>query len=294
MPAQGVPFRDHAEILSYEEIEFLASVAAQLGFSKIRLTGGEPLVRRDLPELVRMLRALPGIQDLSLTTNGILLPRYAAQLKEAGLGRVNVSLDTLDPVRYSQLTRGGSLGAALAGVEAAFQHHLEPVKINAVLDRESMPELRSFLELTRDRPLHVRFIEWMPVGDCGPGTDAHAPLRDEVIAALRSLGPLVPAASPRGWGPASYCRVPGYRGTIGFISGVSDHFCDHCNRLRVTADGRLLSCLFSGDEINIRAALAGRDREATAALLEEARARKAFDRRRVERANERRMSQIGG
>jgi cyclic pyranopterin phosphate synthase len=294
MPAEGVHFKEHSEILSYEEIEFLVEVAADLGFSKVRLTGGEPLVRRGLPDLVALLRAIPGVQDISLTTNAILLPRFAAQLKEAGLDRVNISLDTLDPVRYARLTRGGSLEQALAGVEAAFEHHLEPVKINAVLNRETMEELPAFVELTRDRPLHVRFIEWMPVGSCGPSTEAKAPVRNEVIEALARLGTLLPADSPGGWGPARYFRLPGYAGTIGFISAVSDHFCADCNRLRLTADGRLMSCLFSNDEISIREALASRDREAVAALIRQSLSRKTFDRCCVEQASERGMSQIGG
>lgn len=294
MPSGGVDFRDHDEILTYEEIAFLVSVAAELGFSKIRLTGGEPLVRRGLPDLVRMIRAVPGIQDVALTTNGILLPRFAGELRAAGLNRVNISLDTLDPDRYRQLTRGGELYQVLAGVEAAFAHCLEPVKINAVLNRQTIAELPSFAALTRGRSLHVRFIEWMPVGGCGPTSEAQAPVQDEVMAALSLLGPLQQAESPGGWGPARYYRLPGHQGTIGFISAVSDHFCGACNRLRLTADGRLMSCLFSNDEIGIRPALAARDREATAALVQESLSRKTFDRRCVQQPSGRGMSQIGG
>lgn len=294
MPPGGVDFRDHEEILTYEEIAFLVSVAAELGFSKIRLTGGEPLVRRGLPDLVSMIKAVPGVRDVALTTNGILLPQFAEELKASGLDRVNISLDTLDADRYRRLTRGGELHRALAGVEAAFTHHLEPVKINAVLNRETMAELPHFVALTRDRPLHVRFIEWMPVGGCGPTSEAQAPVRDEVLAALSALGSLQPAESPGGWGPARYYRLPGYQGTIGFISAVSDHFCGTCNRLRLTADGRLMSCLFSNDEIGVRSVLALRDREATAALIQESLKRKTFDRRCVEQPSGRGMSQIGG
>jgi len=294
MPCEGVAFRDHEEILTYEEIAFLVSVAADMGFSKIRLTGGEPLVRRGLPNLVSMIKAVPGIRDVALTTNGILLPQFAEDLRAAGLDRVNISVDTLDSDRYRRLTRGGDLRRALAGVEAAFTHHLEPVKINAVLNRETMAELPSFAALTRDRPLHARFIEWMPVGGCGPTSEAQAPVRDEVLAALSLLGDLQPAESPGGWGPARYFRLLGHQGTIGFISAVSDHFCGTCNRLRLTADGRLMSCLFSNDEIGIRAALAARDHEATAALVRESLSRKTFDRRCVEQPSRRGMSQIGG
>lgn len=294
MPPEGVVFKAHKDVLSYEDIAFFVETAVETGISKVRLTGGEPLVRKGLPDLVRMIRQVAGVRDISLTTNGILLPRFAAELKEAGLDRVNISLDTLHPVRYRELTRGGSLEAALAGVEAALEHGLVPVKINVVMMPTVLGELPALAELTRTRPLHVRFIEWMPVGSCGPRTAEEAVSKAEVMEALRSMGDLVPVASPGGWGPARYFRLPGYQGTIGFISSVSDHFCDECNRLRLTADGLLKNCLFSSDEVDARAPVRARDREATMAVIRDSLARKTFDKRSVPGCNTRGMSQIGG
>jgi len=294
MPPGGVEFIPHESVLTYEEIAFFVRVAVDLGFSKVRLTGGEPLVRRGLPWLVNQLATTPGIVDISLTTNGILLPRYAADLKKAGLNRVNISVDTLDPERYRRVTRGGSLEQALQGVEAAFAARLAPVKINAVLTEESLDELEGFVELTRERPLHIRFIEWMPVGGCGPASPVDGPTRDEVIARLDSMGRLEPAPSPGGWGPARYFAFAGHRGTLGFISAMSDHFCADCNRLRLTADGRLKNCLFSDDEVEVREPLREGNAEETARRIQESLARKTFNRFCIPEANRRGMSQIGG
>ena len=294
MPPEGVVFKAHEDVLSYEDIAFFVEAAVETGISKVRLTGGEPLVRRGLPDLVRMIRRVADVRDISLTTNGILLPRFAAELKAAGLDRVNISLDTLDPVRYRELTRGGSLEAALAGVEAALDHDLVPVKINVVMMPTVLDELPALAELTRARPLHVRFIEWMPVGSCGPRTAEESVSKADVMEALRSIGDLVPVASPGGWGPARYFRLPEYEGTIGFISSVSDHFCNECNRLRLTADGLLKNCLFSNDEVDARAPVQARDREGTMAVIRESLARKTFDKRSVPGCNTRGMSQIGG
>ena len=294
MPPEGVEFRPHDEILSYEDMAFFVSVAVEVGISKVRLTGGEPLVRRGLADLVRMLRAIDGVEDVSLTTNGTLLPRFAAELKAAGLSRVNISLDSLDPERYRLLSRGGDLGRALAGVQAALDHDLQPVKINAVMLPELLGELEAFVALTRDRPLHVRFIEWMPVGSCGPRTDAEMLSRAELTAALAGLGDLVDVEPPRGFGPAEYSRLAGHRGTLGFISSVSGHFCDDCNRLRLTADGKLRSCLFSDDEVEVRGAVRARDRQATLQHMRDVLVGKTFDKRIAPVANTRGMSQIGG
>lgn len=293
MPPEGVPFKQHEEILSYEEIAFFVAVAQQVGISKIRLTGGEPLVRRGVPDLVRMLAALPGISDIALTTNGVLLPRFAAELKDAGLSRVNISLDTLDPERFRAITRGGSLDEALAGVQAAFAAGLSPVKVNVVMTSTVLDEVEGFVALTRDRPLHVRFIEWMPVGSCGPHEEDTLS-RAELMAALSERGELLPVASPGGWGPARYFRLSGHEGTLGFISSVSDHFCEDCNRLRLTADGRLKNCLFSSDEVEVRSAVRARDPEMTLELIRASLADKTFDKRVLPGPNTRGMSQIGG
>ncbi len=302
MPPEGQPFKPHEEILSYEDMAFFVRVAVRTGIRKVRLTGGEPLVRLGLPDLVAMIRAIPDIWGISLTTNGALLPKFAAELKAKGLDRVNISLDSLDPERYRQMTRGGSLKAVLAGVEAALRYDLAPVKLNAVMTRELLPELPAFAELTRERPLHVRFIEWMPVGGCGPGTTGESLQKAEVLAALEQLGgasggglgPLEPVASPGGWGPADYYRFPGYEGTLGFIGSVSDHFCSQCNRLRLTADGRLKNCLFSSHEVDVRQAVRARDEEAVAATIAESLESKTFDKNILPGFTVRGMSQVGG
>jgi len=294
MPPEGVEFRPHEEILSYEDMVFFVRIAVQVGISKIRLTGGEPLVRKGLPYLVSQLAALEGVDDISLTTNGVLLPRFAAELKAAGLRRVNISIDSLDPDRFRELTRGGSLEAAMAGVEAAFEHGLEPVKINVVMLPEVVEEVEAFIRLTRDRPLHVRFIEWMPVGSCGPHGEGDSITKDELMAAFSSYGQLLPVPSPGGSGPASYFRLPGHAGTIGFISSMSDHFCGECNRLRLTADGRLKSCLFSDDEVDAATPVRARDAVGTLAAIQSSLGSKSYDKRSVLRPNLRGMSQIGG
>jgi cyclic pyranopterin phosphate synthase len=294
MPPEGVAFRPHEDILSYEDMAFFVGLAVRTGISKVRLTGGEPLVRRGLTGLVAQLSDLEGVNDISLTTNGILLPRFAAGLKAAGLRRVNISIDSLDAERFRMLTRGGSLEQALAGVDAAFEHGLEPVKVNAVMLPELTHEVGAFAALTRNRRLHVRFIEWMPVGGCGPQGPGDALTRDQLMAAFAEIGELVPVASPGGSGPARYFRLPGHEGTIGFISSMSDHFCAECNRLRLTADGRLKSCLFADDEIDVSAAVRARDEIATLESIRAALGSKTFDKHSALRPNLRGMSQIGG
>lgn len=294
MPPDGVEFKSHEEILTYEDMIFFVRVAAQVGISKIRLTGGEPLVRKDLSDLVKQLSAIEGVDDISLTTNGVLLPRFAGALRDAGLRRVNISIDSLDPERFRTLTRGGSLAGALAGVDAAFEHGLLPVKVNAVMLPELLEEVPAFAEFTRERPVHVRFIEWMPVGGCGPVDPESALSRDRLMKAFTAIGPMDPVASPGGWGPARYFRLPGHAGTVGFISSMSDHFCGDCNRLRLTADGRLKSCLFSGDEVEVIKLLRQRDEAGTLEAVRRSLEGKTFDKNRVREMNSRGMSQIGG
>ncbi len=294
MPPEGVDFKSHEEILTYEDMIFFVRVAAQVGISKIRLTGGEPLVRKDLPDLVRQLSAIEGVNDISLTTNGVLLPRFAGALRDAGLRRVNISIDSLDPERFRALTRGGSLAAALAGVDAAFEHELLPVKVNAVMLAELLEEVQAFAEFTRVRPVHVRFIECMPVGSCGPTDPASSLSKDRLMKAFAAIGPMDPVTSPGGWGPARYFRLPGHKGTVGFISSMSDHFCGDCNRLRLTADGRLKSCLFSGDEVEVIRLLRRRDEAGTLEAVRRSLEGKTFDKNRVREMNSRGMSQIGG
>ena len=299
MPPEGVPYKAHDIMLSYEDMAFFVRVAARLGITKVRLTGGEPLVRKGVPDLVALLREVVGIHDLSLTTNGVLLPRFAEELKVKGLDRVNISLDSLDSERYRRLTRGGSLEAALEGVEAALRFDLSPVKLNAVIMEELVPELPAFVRLTRDRPLHVRFIEWMPVGGCGPRASGDSLGKANVLAALEALGTeglgdLLPVASPGGWGPAEYFRFAGHQGTVGFIGSVSDHFCAGCNRLRLTADGHLKNCLFTSHEVQVKEAVQARDEDAVARVIAESLETKTFDKDLLPGRSSRGMSQVGG
>lgn len=300
MPPEGVVFKPHEEILGYEDMVFFVKTASEVGISKVRITGGEPLVRKALPDLVRQLRALPEIRDVSLTTNAVLLPRYAEELKEAGLDRANISVDSLDPERYRTLTRGGSLASGLKGVEAALQTGLHPVKINVVMMPELLRELPAFVDITRDRPLHVRFIEWMPVGGCGPREVGETLTKDRLMAELEKIGAaagagqLMPVASPGGWGPARYYRFPGFEGTIGFIGSMSDHFCGECNRLRLTADGKLKNCLFSSHELDVKPAIQARDSEAVLAVVSESLECKTFDKNLLPGRTSRGMSQVGG
>ena len=291
MPPEGVPPRRHDDILSYEELVRFTEAAVDLGITKVRITGGEPLVRRGCVGFVRTLATLPGVSDLSLTTNGILLRKSAPALREAGLRRVNVSIDSLDPERYGRITRCGTLSEALDGLDAAFEAGFDPVKVNAVLLEGIEDELHAFLRLARERHVHVRFIEFMPVDR------RHAERRPLVAAGaileqLRRDAELEMVEGPYGHGPAVYWREPGARGTIGFIAGVSDHFCRTCNRLRLTADGLLRTCLFSGSELDVRPLLdrPAELRAAVAAALDS----KTYDRHAELLGNERSMSQIGG
>lgn len=254
MPLEGVPWVPHENILRYEEIVRVVRVAAQMGITKVRLTGGEPLVRAGIVSLVETIAAIPGVDDLAMTTNGVLLAQYAAELAKAGLRRVNVSLDTLRPERFRAITRLGTLEDVEQGLVAARLAGLEPVKVNTVLMRGmNDDEIVDFARRTLREPFHVRFIEEMPVG---AGTEVRflpvAEAREHIEAAF---GPLVSAHQRVGNGPASYYRIRGALGTIGFISAVSEHFCHACNRLRLTADGRLRPCLLSDTEIPLREAL---------------------------------------
>jgi len=271
MPPQGIALFPRGGLLSYEEITRIVRVAAELGISKIRLTGGEPLVREGLPKLVAMIKTVPGIDDISLTTNGVYLGELARSLKDAGLRRVNISLDSLDAEKYKNVTRGGNLGAVFRGIEAAQEVGLTPVKVNVVvMGGINDDEIERFARLTVTEGWHVRFIELMPfVGDEGV-RGKFFPI-SEVRGRLGQLGELEAAASVAGNGPARYYRFVGASGTIGFISPVSDHFCFSCNRLRLTADGKLRPCLLSDDEIDLRRHLrSGADGETLKRVMREA------------------------
>jgi len=253
LPPEGVDLVSHREILSYEEVYTVARAAAELGINKIRITGGEPLVRLGLPKLIQMLAQIEAIDDISLTTNGVLLSSYAAELKQAGLQRVNVSLDTLKQDRFERITRGGSnLEQVLEGIEAARGVGLEPVKLNmVVMSGINDDELLDFATKTVTEGWHVRFIELMPV--VGEGSTAPRFVSaSEMRQRFELLGELEPCLPTIGNGPAKYFRFPHAKGTIGFITPISEHFCFDCNRMRLTADGKLRSCLLSDYEIDLK------------------------------------------
>ncbi len=295
MPPEGVPRMLHDELLSYEEIQVVAQAAAELGFHKIRLTGGEPLVRAELPELVQMLSRIGGITELSLTTNGILLKEYARDLKKAGLCRVNVSLDTLKADRFHSITRLGKLEAVLEGIEAARQTGFEPVKINVVVMRGiNDDEILDFARMTYEDGWHVRYIELMPF----KGVAEFVP-SDELRLRIGALGKLEPCLPAGGNGPATYYRLPGARGTIGFIRPLTEaDFCSRCNRLRLTPEGKLRPCLLGEDEIDLKTPLRNNaSKEEVKALILKAVASKPRSHRLRERdvaPVNRKMSQIGG
>ncbi len=253
MPPGGITHLPRSEVLRYEEIQAVAQAAASLGINKLRLTGGEPLVRAELTRLVQMLSRIDGIDDIALTTNGVLLRQCAASLREAGLRRVNVSLDTLKRERYRRYTRRDRLGYVLDGIAAAKEAGLEPVKVNVVVMRGiNDDEVLDFARLTIDEGWHVRFIELMPFAN---GASLQFVPTKEIEERLRSLGTLEPCLSSQGNGPAKYFRFPGVKGTVGFISPLSEHFCFNCNRLRLTADGKLRPCLLSDYEVDLKTTL---------------------------------------
>ena len=248
MPPEGVKKRGHHQILTLEEIEEIAREAVALGVRKIRLTGGEPLVRRGILSLCRALRQIPELKELTLTTNGLLLPEMAADLKAAGVDRVNISLDSLDAEKYRRITRGGSLEAALAGIQAAKDAGLAPLKLNCVLiGGFNDDEIPALVGLTEREPVEVRFIELMPIGHtAGFGPEAYLPCE----AVLDRLPQLVPAEQNSG--VAERYRLPGAAGTVGLIRPLSRCFCGRCDRIRLTADGCLKPCLHSEEEIPLR------------------------------------------
>lgn len=260
MPPAGIPLKPAEEILTYDELLRVVRAAVPLGIRKVRVTGGEPLVRGGVTGFIRSLSGVPGVSDLCMTTNGIALVEMAAPLKAAGLVRVNISLDTIRRDRFREITRRDSLPGVLAGIEAAIRAGLHPVKINVVLLPGLLPEeVDDFLAMARDMPVKVRFIERMPIG-CLPteGYVSADAIRDRILSL-----PGVVEGNGHGRSPAVSYDVPGYRGSLGIISPISRKFCSLCNRLRVTADGRLRNCLFSRETLDLKKVLreGGGDRE---------------------------------
>jgi cyclic pyranopterin phosphate synthase len=257
MPVEGLDWIPKPELLTYEEISAVVRQMAGMGLRRVRLTGGEPLVRRDLSRLVRMLAAIPEIDDISLSTNAILLPRYASELREAGVRRINVSLDTLRPERFEAIARRSVrfYEQTVDGLRAAEDAGFDPIKINTVVLRGlNDDEVADFAEVTRERPWHVRFIELMPVGRNLHLTDRFMPMT-EVLAKVHGIGGLEPDTGPPGNGPARYFRFPDSPGTVGIITPLSHNYCERCNRMRLTADGRLRTCLFGDHEVDLRSPL---------------------------------------
>jgi cyclic pyranopterin phosphate synthase len=295
MPPEGVPQISHSEILSYEEVRTVVQAAAELGIYKIRLTGGEPLVRAELPNLVRMLSQIEGIEELSLTTNGTFLKKYALELKQAGLSRVNVSLDTLQADKFRYITRLGKLETVLDGIEAAKEAGFEPVKINTVVMRGiNDDEILDFARMTYKGGWHIRFIELMPF----KGVAEFVP-SIELRQHIGLLGRLEPCASITGNGPATYYRLAGAEGTIGFIAPLTEtSLCSRCNRMRLTPDGKLRPCLLGEDEIDLKMPLRNNaSMEELKSLILKAVASKPEHHNLVGgsvRLVKRKMSQIGG
>jgi len=255
MPEGGVAPIEHKEILRYEEIIRIVRIAVPFGVSNIRLTGGEPLIRKNLAYLIRSISGIQGIDDLSLTTNGILLERHAEELAGAGLRRVNISLDSLRPDRFREITNGGDIDAVFRGIEAAERAGLTPVKINMVPIRGiNDDEIQAFAELTLTFPYQIRFIEFMPFGRKEMWKPERFISAEEIRNIVGGVGPLT-AVKQKKSGPARHYCLEGAAGVIGFISPLSNHFCGECSRLRLTADGKLRPCLFSETEIDLKPAL---------------------------------------
>jgi cyclic pyranopterin phosphate synthase len=301
MPKEGLQWQARADQLSAEEIVRVVETAAQGGVRRVRLTGGEPLVHPQVVEIVRRIASIPNIEEVSLTTNAMLLERLAQPLADAGLKRVNVSLDSLDADKFRRITRGGDLTHVWRGIAAAERAHLSPLKINTVVVRGlNADELPTLAQLTLENDWHVRFIEVMPIGnaqDWGEGFPAPSERYVSVQEMKAQLGTwnLKPEISPIGNGPARTFRIPGALGTIGFISPLGEHFCQNCNRLRLTSDGKLRSCLVIPNEVSLRDAV--RSGESLERFFEQAIAQKPEGHDMlvaVPAGSQRGMSQIGG
>ncbi len=290
MPVEGICKKEHKEMLSEDELVQAVEAAVSLGITKLRITGGEPLVKRNILSICRRIAAVNGIREVCMTTNGILLPALAVPLREAGVTRLNISLDTLDRKKYAYITRGGALDDAWAGIEAALSAGFQKVKLNAVLiGGFNDEEIAALAELTKRYPLDVRFIEMMPMYNSGDFDETAFLPCEKVLEVLPELA----AVEPDG-GVAQLYQLPGAMGRVGLIRPVNAHFCGSCNRIRLTADGKIKPCLHSAEEYNIK----GLDFTGMRSVMEQAIQRKtewhgemSFKKRSHAGRN---MNQIGG
>jgi GTP 3',8-cyclase len=301
LPEKTEDYIPSPDILSDEEILHLLSCFVELGFSKVRITGGEPLVRIGVADLIRRISKLNGIKDVAVSTNGFLLNPMARDLYRAGLKRVNVSMDSMDPVKFNQITRYGNLEKVLSGIDAALSSGLSPVKINVVVARGmNEDEISDFVKLTEKNPLHVRFIELMPMGETGFfSKEKWVPIH-EILEKAQPLEKLESEDWPLGHGPARYFKRPGSQGTVGIISALSHGFCSTCNRVRLSAQGVLVPCLDDSKGVGLRDLLRqGAGRDVLKKLIYETVERKPEQHHMLERASTesshpRFMCQIGG
>lgn len=250
MPSEGVEKKCHGDLLNYEALVRIVTAFSKLGIDKIRLTGGEPLVRKDIHELIQKIKKINGIRELVLTTNGLLLSDQLPNLKLAGLDRINISIDSLKKDKYAHITRGGDLSKVLRGIEEAIRMGMTPIKINVVLIKNfNVEEVIDFVNLTLEKPIDVRFIELMPTGEAASFSEERFVSNQDVLKWLPNLTPVV---SDDLSAPAKYYKLPGAMGKVGLISPISCAFCDNCNRLRLTPDGKIKHCLHSNEELDIR------------------------------------------
>lgn len=294
MPEEGISCISHSDILTYEEIQTICQVMAKMGLRHIKITGGEPLVRKECWKLIQQLKAIPSIETVTLTTNGILLEEMAKPLVDAGVDGVNISLDTLDKEAYARITRGGDLQAVRKGLETILNYPSVTVKVNCVLGGSEWEQTAiTVAELAKRDPVHVRFIEYMPTNI---GQLEQTRLQERVRTVLESVyGLAVDCEKPLGFGPSSYYQFEHFQGKIGFISAISHKFCENCNRLRLTADGMLRLCLQSREAIDLKYLVRHGKRTELTMAIQDALLRKPkehhFEERKIETAS---MSQIGG
>ncbi len=298
MPEEGVEFIPHVEILSYEEIIRLCQNFAKLGIKKVKITGGEPLVRKNLPYLIKSIKEIKGIENVTLTTNGVALADQVDELVKAGIDSINVSLDTLNQKHFKELTRFDKIEQVKKGIEEALKYENVTLKINCVpLNTDSDDDVMDLVSLAKDKLIHVRFIEVMPIG---MGRKLEGFTEDEIKELIsKKYGPLTPYKASLGNGPAHYYKVDGFKGKIGFISAISHKFCSSCNRIRLTSDGYLKKCLqyASGTDLKkiIRSGLSDEEllKEIRLAIIDKPKEHH-FNKKNLDKTEDRKMSQIGG